>query len=65
MKLMERELLILQLVEHRHIIRLEEVFETGKVRVVTRWARTPNREGERGVSYISASSRGTLGRLLA
>ncbi|XP_065838371.1 serine/threonine-protein kinase 33-like [Oscarella lobularis] len=30
MKLMERELLILQLVEHRHIIRLEEVFETGK-----------------------------------
>ena len=65
MKLMERELLILQLVEHRHIIRLEEVFETGKVRVVTRWARTPNREGERGGLLHICVVEGNSGRLLA
>ena len=32
MQLLEREVLILKRVDHAHIIRLEEVFETSKVR---------------------------------
>jgi serine/threonine protein kinase len=33
MELLEREVLILKRVDHAHIIRLEEVFETSKVRM--------------------------------